>query len=114
MITPQKIASTLSSSRKRRFRKAQATLKKIVELLVKKYHVKRIVLLGSLVDKDRFGIHSDIDLCVEGIPEGRYFEAAGELLVAADVFDVDLIPFENTTPDMRERVKRGKALYEKR
>jgi uncharacterized protein len=92
---------------------AQSILKKIVELLVKKYHVKRIVLLGSLADKDRFGIHSDIDLCVEGIPEGRYFEAAGELLVAADVFDVDLIPFENMTPAMREHVKRGKVLYEK-
>ena len=111
---PAMISSTLSTAREQRFRNAEATVKKLVGLLVKKYHVKRVVLLGSLLDKGRFGYHSDIDLCVEGIPEGRYFTAVGELLIDAADFDVDLIPFEDATPEMKERVKRGRILYEKR
>jgi len=114
MVTMQKISSTLSTAREHRYHKAEATVRKLVGLLVKKYHVKKVVLLGSLLNKGRFGYHSDIDLCVEGIPAGCYFTAVGELLLEAADFDVDLIPFEDATPEMKERVKRGRILYEKR
>jgi predicted nucleotidyltransferase len=67
-----------------------------------------------LRDKERFGFHSDIDLCVEGIPDNLYFQAAGETLLMTDEFDIDIIPFENLPPDKRELVMKGKILYEKR
>ena len=114
MITMHQMSSTLSTAREQRYHKAEATVEKLVGLLVKKYHVKKVVLLGSLLDRERFGYHSDIDLCVEGLPEGSYFMAVGELLLDAADFDVDLISFEDATPEMKGRVKQGRLLYEKR
>lgn len=63
---------------------------------------------------ERFGFHSDIDLCVEGLPDKLYFKAVGELLLTANEFEIDIIPFENLTQHMRELVETGEVLYEKR
>ena len=114
MITIKDTTTHISAVRSQRFVRAQNALRKIVNVLVRKYRVRKIVLIGSLVDKDRFGFHSDIDLCVEGLPDKRYFEAAGESLLMTDEFDIDIIPFENLPPDKRELVMKGKILYEKR
>ena len=114
MVTLEDTISSISSLRTERFLKAQATLKKVVNILVRKYHVSKIILIGSLADKERFGFHSDIDLCVEGLPDNLYFEAVGELLLITDEFDIDIIPFENVTPDMSVRIKNGNVIYEKR
>ncbi|BCB96316.1 hypothetical protein JZK55_12380 [Dissulfurispira thermophila] len=51
---------------------------------------------------------------MEGLPDSLYFEAAGELLQEADDFDVNIIPLENATPAMKERILRGKVIYEKK
>ncbi len=114
MVTFKNTLSSVSSLRNERFFKAQAVLKRMVNILVKKYHVTRIIQIGSLADKHRFGFHSDIDLCVEGLSDELYFQAVGELLIAAGEFDVDIIPFEDATPKMKERIRKGKVLYEKK
>jgi predicted nucleotidyltransferase len=114
MVTAKDTASNISALRSRRFELAQAALKKIVNTLIKKYRVRKIILIGSLVDRDRFGFQSDIDLCVEGLPDNVYFEAVGELLLISDIFDIDIIPFENLSSDKGETIRKGKVLYEKR
>lgn len=43
-----------------------------------------------------------------------YFQAVGELLLEAGDFNVDIIPFEDATPAMKEKVLSGKVIYEKR
>jgi predicted nucleotidyltransferase len=113
MVTVEDTKSRISTMRGQRFLRAQAVLKKIMDILVMKYHVNRIILIGSLTDRHRFGFHSDIDLCVEGLPEGFYFRAVGELLLESEEFDIDIIPIENTTPEMKKRIEKGKVLYEK-
>jgi len=97
-----------------RYRSAMNTARRLADVLKKKYHVRKIVLIGSLNEKERFGGHSDIDLCVEGLPPEQYFQAVGELLLAADAFDVDLVPIEKATGRMLQSVAAGKVLYEKR
>lgn len=114
MITLKDTTYTISTLRNQRFRKAQAVLKRAINILVKKYHVSKIILIGSLLDKNRFGFHSDIDLCVEGLPDEVYFKAIGELLLETDEFDVDIIPFESVSPAMTDRIEKGQVLYEKR
>lgn len=115
MVTLKETTSSISTLRNQRFLKAQAVLKKVVNILVEEYTVKRIILIGSLADKNRFGFHSDIDLCVEGLQDSYYFKALGELLLEAGEFNIDIIPFENTTSEMRMRIKKnGKILHEKR
>lgn len=114
MITLKDTVLSISASRKQRFLKAKAVLKRLTTILVEKYHVKKIVLIGSLSDPERFGFHSDIDLCVEGLSDGQYFKVLGELLLEAGDFDVDIIPFENATTAMKEKILRGKVIYGKR
>lgn len=114
MVTLKDTTSSISLLREKRFLKAQAVLKRLVNILVKKYHATRIIQIGSLTDKKRFGFHSDIDLCVEGLSDELYFQAVGELLLEADEFDVDIIPLEDANARMKSRIKEGKVLYEKR
>ena len=104
---------SLSNVRRQRFTAARKTARAITDFLVKTHHAKRVVLIGSLLDERRFDIHSDIDLCVEGIPPDSYFRAVGESLLQASPFDVDLIPLERTGERMNMHVKEGEVLYER-
>lgn len=113
MVTLKDTASNISALRSHRFLKARTALKKVVHVLVKKYNVHKIILIGSLLHKERFGFHSDIDLCVEGLPDKLYFKAVGELLLTVDEFEIDIIPYENLTPNKRELIKEGELIYEK-
>ena len=112
MTTVSEAAACISAARTRRIRRARAALQRAVELLSRKYHVRRIVLIGSLAEQDRFGFHSDIDLGVAGLPDRRFFEAAGDVLLQAGEFDIDLVPIENATPGMAARISKGDVLYE--
>lgn len=114
MVTVKDLTSNISASRKRRFLNAQVVLRKAVDILISEYNVTRIVLVGSLTNKSRFGFHSDIDLCVEGLPDELYFKAVGKLLMLSNEFDIDIIPLESVPPERREKIKKGKLLYEKR
>jgi predicted nucleotidyltransferase len=114
MVTLTGIKANIAASRERRYSRALAVLKHAVNVLAGDYHVTKIVLIGSLAGQERFGPHSDIDLCVEGMPAKRYFQAVGELLTLSEDFDIDLIPLEDATPEMKERAMKGKVLYEKR
>ena len=114
MVTLTDTKMNISIFRRRRFRAAQSVLKNAVDRLIKEYHVKKIILIGSLIDKDSFGVHSDIDLCVEGLPDSLYFKAVGELLSMSEDFEIDIIPLEDATPEMKTQAEKGKVLYEKR
>lgn len=100
--------------RKRRFIAARKTARAISDYLVKTHHANRVVLVGSLLDERRFDVHSDIDLCVEGIPADSYFRAVGECLLKAGPFDVDLIPLERAGERMNSHVREGAILYGKK
>lgn len=114
MVTSKETISSISALRNQRFLRARTVLKRVLNILIKEYHVRKIILIGSLADKDRFGFHSDIDLCVEGLPDKLYFKALGELLLEAGEFDIDIIPIEGVTQKMREKIEKGRVLYEKR
>jgi predicted nucleotidyltransferase len=113
MVTFRETASRISSERRQRYLKALRVLKKVADILIKKYHVSKIILVGSLVNQRRFGFHSDIDLCVEGLSDKLYFQAVGELLLAADEFDIDVIPMESLPQNRKESIEKGKVIYEK-
>jgi len=114
MVTLRETVSMISSIRNQRYLKALKILKKVSDILIKKYRVDKIVLMGSLTDPRRFGFHSDIDLCVEGLSDELYFQAVGELLVAGGDFDIDIIPMESLPRNRENSIKSGKILYEKR
>lgn len=112
MTTLRETAKGISAARAQRLRRAQATLRRVVDLLVGKYNVSRVVLIGSLAESSRFGFHSDIDLGVAGLPNDRYYEAAGDVLLLAGEFDIDLIPIERASPAMAARLQKGDVVYD--
>ena len=85
---------------------------KCAGLLKKKYKVKRVFLIRSLV----YGIvheRSDIDLVVEGLAPEKYIKALVDL---SDIIEwkveVNLIPFEDAFEGIKEKtLKKGKLIY---
>lgn len=85
---------------------------KLKDILVNDYHVKKVILFGSILQAGDFNGRSDIDIAVEGLAKDIYFKALGRLMFATD-FEVDLKPIEDVDELMAERIKRGRVIYEK-
>ncbi len=83
------------------------------EILISDFHAKKVVLFGSILDKDGFREGSDIDMAVEGLPAELYFAALGRLIMESP-FDIDLKPIEDASVLLKQRILSGKVLYEKR
>ncbi|MHB1336935.1 MAG: nucleotidyltransferase family protein [Candidatus Humimicrobiaceae bacterium] len=85
---------------------------KCVYILKSKYKVKKVFLIGSLVEGF---VHekSDIDLVVEGLSSGLYIKSLTELwdILPAGV-ELNLIPFEDAFESLREKtLKEGELIY---
>ncbi|MCF6149858.1 MAG: nucleotidyltransferase domain-containing protein [Candidatus Kuenenia sp.] len=107
----ESLLSGLNRQREKRYIRARYVIKDLVKILVEKYHIKKIILIGSCLNKNSFHFHSDIDLCVKGLEGSLYFKALGELLIKAGEFNVDLIPIENATERMKGYIDKGEVLY---
>lgn len=99
------------SARERRAESARALLPALLRHLRQQYRVRRVWVFGSLVEGG-FHERSDIDLAAEGLPPGAaLFRAAAQLDDLAAPFTVDLVPFEEASPALRERIlSRGRLL----
>ena len=93
--------------------KALKTAEICKDILVKKFSVTKVVLFGSVLERGSFQIDSDIDIAVEGLARDAYFTALARIMMKSQ-FDVDLKPIEDVSNLLRERISRGKVLYEKK
>jgi len=66
--------------------------KKVADMLRTKYGAKKILLFGSLVKDGYLDERTDIDLLVDGIGTEDVLRAGFDAWIAAEPFDVDLIP----------------------
>ncbi|ERT04479.1 nucleotidyltransferase domain protein [Lyngbya aestuarii BL J] len=95
----------------RMVQQARSQLVDIVNVLVEKFQVTKVIVFGSLV-KDKFTAESDIDLAVEGINKTDFFAALSEVNRQTDRW-VDLKPIEDLDPHFRQRVfETGECIYE--
>ncbi|GER94580.1 DNA polymerase subunit beta [hot springs metagenome] len=85
---------------------------RLKEILIKEFPVKKVVLFGSILEKGCFDEDSDIDLAVEGLPKDAYFTAIARLIMESP-FDIDLKPVEDVSDLLKQRIAKGKVLYEK-
>lgn len=83
------------------------------EILIKEFRVKKVVLFGSVLEKGCFEEDSDIDIAVEGLPKKDYFSALARLM-SEGPFEIDLKPIEDVSDLFKQRIARGKVLYEER
>ena len=81
------------------------------ELLRTQFGVTRVVLFGSLVHPSLFHLKSDIDLAVWGLAEEDYYRTVGILQSLNPKFSVDLVRFEDISPDFQAIIlKEGQDL----
>lgn len=84
------------------YNQAWAKARQAAEVLKKSYTAKRVILFGSLLDKDVFDSNSDIDIAVSGIPDRKFYEAVGIIMQVVFPFKVDLVDIN----ECRESIKR--------
>lgn len=72
----------------------------------------RVFLFGSLLNPERFGEYSDIDLAISGLPDHvNFWQLYYRMMEILSPFDFDLIELENVTPEVREYIiKKGLEL----
>jgi uncharacterized protein len=68
--------------------------KSIITDVASKYEVKRVILFGSSLESDTN--YNDIDLGVEGVKPGKFFEFYGKLMFALTK-PVDIVDLKNDT-----------------
>lgn len=84
-----------------RLERAWNVARQIADFLHRKYQPTRVVAFGSIVHPEVFGLHSDIDLAVEGIPWPEYLRAWNDVEDLTTEFKVDLIDIGIVSPEMR-------------
>jgi predicted nucleotidyltransferase len=76
----------------------------VADFLREHYRPARIVVFGSLLDRDSFTPDSDIDIAVEGIPWPDYLRAWNDVERLVPDFRVDLIDLAIVSDRMRQRI----------
>lgn len=80
-------------------------------LLFKEFGAKKVILFGSLAGQTPWHDFSDIDLAVEGLLEGTFFRAYSTCMdLLPEGLELDLVPLEDTYPEMRARILQGKIM----
>ena len=110
-MSAKSIGFNVQADSKRKAR-AKRLARKCSDVLGKKYHVKKVYLIGSLAG-GIFHDRSDIDLVVEGLPAGLYIKALTELYdILLPGVELNLIPFEDAFDSLKKKtVSQGQLLY---
>jgi len=72
---------------------------------IKQRYNGRVFLFGSLLRRDKFMEHSDIDLAVADLaPEVNFWELYAAVMNALHPFEFDLVELERIDPLVREHI----------
>lgn len=81
-------------------------IREAVAVLKERYGVRRVVLFGSLAHAAWFTLDSDVDLAVEGLPPGAYWEAWRLVEEFINDRPVDLIELETVRGSLLQAIQR--------
>lgn len=88
-----------------RLEQARKVAQQVAEFLHREYHPTRIIVFGSLLHPEIFGLHSDIDIAVEGIPWPEYLRAWNAVERLFPDFEIDLIDVATVSERLRKRIE---------
>lgn len=74
-----------------RYRRAWAVAEDAAAVLKSEYGAGKVVVFGSLADRSRFSLWSDIDLAAWEVPDDRFYAAVGAVTELSTEFNVDLV-----------------------
>jgi len=89
-----------------RLARAWRVARRAARLLREQYGVPRVRAFGSLLHPGRFHNSSDIDLAVEGLAVGDYWDALADVFLLDDEIAVDLVDPDTCPPDIWAVVER--------
>jgi predicted nucleotidyltransferase len=90
----------------RLLKQARTVASRAALLLKDEFGVKKVVVLGSLLQPHLFHSRSDVDLAVWGLTGRNYYRAVGLLQSLDPEIQVDLIAFEQASISMQETILR--------
>lgn len=79
-----------------------------IESIAREFQVKKVWLFGSVLDADAEA--ADIDLAVEGVPEGQFFKFFAKIMWALSK-PVDMVDMSDDLPIVQIIRKTGKVIY---
>lgn len=115
-ISPEKMAEYRAGARQReaarqaaldeRFALGWRLARQGADILRSQFGATKVIIFGSLVDRQLFHQRSDIDLAVWQIAEADYLRALGSLLDLSTEFSFDLVLVEEASERLRHRIER--------
>ncbi len=91
----------------RRKKDALTKAKEVAAFLKDNYNVRHVILFGSLVWGKHFSAYSDIDLLVEGFPDGKNFwRALAESEHIAAPIPINIILAEDAVDSLVEKARK--------
>ena len=94
------------------FRELNERVKDVCLTIAHKYSLTRVVLFGSLTDRSRFRLDSDIDIAVTGLDPTLYLDLWGDLENLLN-HPFDLVQFERASPSLQTCIlQEGVLLYD--
>lgn len=92
---------------------AVKTAEACCRLLKERFGARRVIVFGSLAGQGKWHERSDIDLAVEGMAAEQFFRAWASLWeILPPGVDVDLVPLEDVSPELRARILGEEAMPE--
>lgn len=88
-----------------RYQRAWDTARQVATFLRQNYQPEQIIVFGSLCHPNIFGLHSDIDIAVDGIPWPDYLRAWNEVEALFPEFKIDLIDMAIVSESLKRRIK---------
>jgi predicted nucleotidyltransferase len=88
----------------RRYKRALRAARQAGALLQQNFGAQRVVLFGSLADRSRFTLWSDIDLAAWGIPAELFYAAVAAVTGLSEEFKIDLVDAEACKASLRSGI----------
>lgn len=86
-------------------RQAWRDAQQAASLLKDDFGAERVVLFGSVAQRERLSSHSDLDLAVEGLTGMDYYRAVARIQSVPAQMTVDLVRMESCSPPLRTTIQ---------
>lgn len=89
-----------------RRKQAMALAQQAAQLLKEQYHVRQVLLFGSLAHPERrFSLQSDVDLAVWGLTSANWLQASAAVRQLSREIDVQLVDVDCASAELLAAIK---------
>ncbi|UCH98277.1 MAG: hypothetical protein JSV88_15930 [Candidatus Aminicenantes bacterium] len=93
------------------FKKLRKNLPHIINIITE-FNVEKVVLFGSIIDKEKFTEHSDIDIGLIGLNKGDFFKLYSRLTDRI-TWPIDLVDLDDDPKFKAMILEKGEIIYDR-